>query len=83
MGAEDRTLFDKPVSHVVQWTAIKHLKELGCRWHYVGQRFYPGDVVQPTEKELNIAYFKEGFATDVFLRLSLKITYEKEWVGHG
>ena len=35
----NRNLFDKPVSHVVQWTAIKHLKETGRRWHYVGQRF--------------------------------------------
>ena len=71
VGAYDRSLFDKPVSHVVQWTAIKHLKELGRRWHYVGQRFYPGDMRTPTEKELSIAYFKEGFATHMFLRLTI------------
>lgn len=75
VGAYDRSLFDKPVSHVVQWTAIKHLKELGCRWHYVGQRFYPSDVVRPTEKELSIAYFKEGFATDIILRLLLRVSW--------
>ena len=75
VGAYDRNLFDKPVSHIVQWTAIKHLKELGRRWHCVGRRFYPGDVVKPTDKELNIAYFKEGFATDMVLRLLLKVPW--------
>ena len=74
VGAYDRDLFDKPISHIVQWTAIKHLKELGCRWHYVGQRFYPGDSVRPTEKELSISYFKEGFATDMILRLMLTLS---------
>lgn len=69
VGVYDRSLFDKPVSHVVQWQAIKHLKELGRRWHYIGQRFYPGDLTPPTEKELSIAHFKEGFATHMFLRL--------------
>ncbi len=75
VGAYDRNLFDKPVSHIVQWTAIKHLKELGCLSHYVGQRFYPGDVVQPSDKELKIAYFKEGFATDMVLRLLLIMVF--------
>ena len=77
VGAYDRNLFDKPVSHVVQWTAIKHLKETGRRWHYVGQRFYPGDIPSPTPKELQIAYFKEGFATDTVLTLLLSVDLEK------
>ncbi len=76
VGAYDRRLFDKPVSHIVQWTAIKHVKELGCCWHYIGQRFYPGDTVKPTEKELSIAYFKEGFATNTVLRLMLKMGFD-------
>lgn len=69
VGAYDRSLFDKPVSHIVQWTAIKHAKELGLCWHYLGQRFYETDTPTPTPKELQIAYFKEGFATDTILRL--------------
>lgn len=76
VGAYDRRLFDKPVSHIVQWAAIKHLKELGCRWHYIGQRFFLGDTVKPTEKELSIAYFKEGFATNTVLRLMLKMGFD-------
>ena len=78
VGAYDRNLFDKPVSHVVQWTAIKHLKETGRRWHYVGQRFYVSDIPSPTPKELQIAYFKEGFATDTVLNLLLNMDLEKE-----
>lgn len=77
VGAYDRDLFDKPVSHVVQWTAIKHLKELGMRWHYVGQRFYASDMPVPTPKELQIAYFKEGFATTKALRLLLDMDLTK------
>lgn len=73
VGVYDRNLFDKPVSHIVQWTAIKHAKELGLKWHYVGQRFYETDKPTPTAKELQIAYFKEGFATDVCLKLILKM----------
>lgn len=73
VGAYDRTLFANPVSHIVQWTAIKHAKELGMRWHYVGQRFYESDTPTPTAKELQIAYFKEGFATDVCLKLILRM----------
>ncbi len=78
VGAYDRNLFNKPVSHVVQWTAIKHLKQLGKRWHYVGQRFYESDIPVPSTKELQIAYFKEGFATDTALRLLLTVDL-KSW----
>ena len=78
VGAYDRNLFDKPVSHVVQWTAIKHLKQLGKQWHYVGQRFFDSDIPKPTSKELQIAYFKEGFATNTALRLLLTVDLENK-----
>ena len=78
VGAYDRSLFDKPVSHIVQWTAIKHLKELGRKWHYIGQRFYSGDYHKPTEKECSISYFKEGFATDSFLRVGVIASFQKQ-----
>lgn len=77
VGAYDRSLFDKPVSHIVQWTAILHAKALGCRWHYIGARFYPGDERQATEKELSIAYYKEGFATNRFLNVLLEVPFQK------
>lgn len=69
VAAFRRNLFDKPVSHVVQWKAIRYMKKLGLRWYFIGSRFYPGDLHVPTEKELHIAEFKEKFATDMFPRL--------------
>jgi len=67
VGAYDRALFDQPLGHIVQMTAIEHMKTLGLRWYKLGARPYPGDTQPPSEKELSIAHFKEGFATHVFL----------------
>ncbi|WP_346353528.1 FemAB family protein [Azotosporobacter soli] len=69
IGVYDRNLFDKPLGHLVQMSAIKYMQELGLRWYRIGMRSYPGDVNVPTEKECSIGYFKEGFATHFFLRL--------------
>lgn len=66
VGAYDRDLFDKPIGHVVQFAAIEELKRRGIRWYRIGTRFYPADQPRPTEKELSISYFKEGFASHVF-----------------
>lgn len=66
VGAYDRELFDKPIGHVVQFAAIEEMKNRGIRWYKIGTRFYPSDKPQPTEKELSISYFKEGFASHVF-----------------
>ncbi len=74
VGVYDRELFDRPVSHLVQWTAIRHMKELGLKRYKIGQRFYPGktgNLREPTEKELSISYFKEGFATDFLTSIIL------------
>lgn len=67
VGVYNRQLFDEPISHIVQWAAIKHMKTLGLSRYKIGQRFYPGRTLNlrtPTPKELSISYFKEGFATD-------------------
>ncbi len=69
VGAYDRNLFDQPLGHVVQMEAIEHMKKLGLRWYLLGNRPYPGDEKSPTEKELNIGHFKEGFATNLFLQI--------------
>lgn len=68
VGAYRRELFDKPVAHVSQWLAIKYMQELGIRWYYIGKRPYPGSWDHPNEKEISISHFKEGFATNIFLR---------------
>ena len=62
VGAYDRDLFDKPLGHVVQYRAIEEMKARGLRWYKIGLRPYATDVPSPTEKELSIAEFKQGFA---------------------
>lgn len=66
VGAYDRTLFDKPLGHVVQFQAIKEMQLRGCRWYHIGTRMFPGDVPAPSQKELAISYFKQGFSSHVF-----------------
>jgi FemAB family protein len=68
VGAYKRELFDKPIGHGVQMKAIEFLKEKGCLWYEIGQRYYLVDKTKPTEKELSISYFKEGFATHRFVK---------------
>jgi FemAB family protein len=79
VGAYDRTLFENPLGHLVQMRAIEEMKSLGLKWYKIGERPYPGDSPAPTQKELNIAYFKEGFATHVFLRrhTELKVSFPR------
>lgn len=66
VGAYDRNLFDKPLGHVVQYHAIEEMKRRNIRWYKLGPRFYPADVPLPTQKELSIADFKQGFASHTF-----------------
>lgn len=62
VGAYDRSLFDQPVSHIVQLRAIEELKKRGCHWYYIGRCYFPGDSPLPTKKALSISLFKSGFA---------------------
>jgi FemAB family protein len=70
VGVYDRSLFDKPLGHVVQYQAIAEMKNRGVRWYKIGFRPYQGD--SPTEKELSIAEFKQGFASHVFPQFILR-----------
>jgi FemAB family protein len=71
VGAYDRSLFDKPLGHVVQYYAIEEMKRRNIRWYKLGPRFYPADVPHPTQKELSIADFKQGFASHIFARFDI------------
>lgn len=73
VGAYDRDLFDKPLGHIVQHTAIVEMKRRGLLWHKLGQRFYAGCSVPGTAKEQSISTFKEGFATHQFVRLDSEL----------
>lgn len=65
VGVYDRSLFHKPLGHMVQYRAIEELKRRGCRWYRIGRRSFPGNSDSPSDKDLSIAHFKEGFASNV------------------
>ncbi|CAN5832821.1 hypothetical protein BH11PSE12_BH11PSE12_00270 [soil metagenome] len=63
VAAYDRDLFDQPIGHIVQMRAIEQMKKRGIRWYEIGERMFPCDEPKPSEKELAISLFKQGFAT--------------------
>lgn len=65
VAAYDRSLFDKPLGHTVQFVAIQEMKKRGLRWYKIGARPYRSETPTPSEKEVSIADFKQGFATHV------------------
>lgn len=66
VGAYDRSLFDKPLGHVVQYRAIEEFKERSVRWYKIGARPYRSETPSPTGKEISIGEFKQGFASHLF-----------------
>ena len=66
-----RDLFNKPLGHAVQMKAIETFKDKGLKWYEIGMKYLNIDKITPTEKELSISFFKEGFATDVLSRQHL------------
>jgi FemAB family protein len=72
VGAYDRALFDKPLGHVVQYHAIEEMKRRGLRWYKLGARAYPSDEPAPTDKEMTISDFKQGFASHLLPRYGLR-----------
>jgi FemAB family protein len=73
VGAYDRSLYEHPLGHLVQHTAIMEMKRRGMRWHKLGQCFYAGCVDAGSLKERSISVFKQGFASHQFASLKLKL----------
>jgi FemAB family protein len=69
VGAYDRSLFHKPLGHVVQQVAIETLKAIGIRWYRIGDRPFAQDLPAPSDKQLSIEAFKQGFASHLFGRI--------------
>ena len=74
VAAYDRTLFDKPLGHVVQQLAIEELKRLGVRFYFLGERTYSKITPVPTKKETDISNFKEGFSTSILPRNNITLS---------
>lgn len=66
VAAENPDRHGEPFGHLVQVFAIDHLRRLGVRWYHLGTRCYEG----VSDKEMQIAHFKEGFATHTFPRVT-------------
>ncbi|SMM99274.1 hypothetical protein SPONN_396 [uncultured Candidatus Thioglobus sp.] len=73
VGAYKRELFDKPIGHGVQMKAIEVLKEKGCQTYHIGQKMTVLDKPSPTDKELSISHFKEGFSGYVYTQAHLEL----------
>lgn len=71
VGVYDRALFDKPLGHVVQYRAMEELKKRGVRWYKIGARPFHSETPIPTDKEVSIGEFKQGFASHVFPKYQL------------
>jgi len=66
IGAYDRNLFPKPISHLAHYEAINELKKKNINWLRMGDIPSKGDYNNPTEKEISIGLFKKKFSTDIF-----------------
>ena len=71
VAAYNRALFDKPLGHIVQYRAIEELKNRGVRWYKIGVRPYRSETPAPSDKEISIGEFKQGFASHMFPRFAL------------
>jgi hypothetical protein len=81
VSASRRSLFDKPLSHGVIWTALLHAKMDGLKCFEMGEQLFPMlPRPDPSRKELGISFFKRAFGgkTRVFLDLSLKLNHSLE-----
>ena len=66
IGAYDRNLFPKPISHLSHYQAIGELKKKKVNWLRMGDIPRHNDYGEPSKKEISIGFFKKKFATDIF-----------------
>lgn len=81
VSASRRSLFDKPLSHGVIWTALLHAKMVDLRCFEMGEQLFPmSPRPDPSRKELGISFFKRAFGGEsrVFLDVSLQLTRSLE-----
>jgi len=75
VGAYERELSDQPLGHVVQMKAIETFKKNGVMWYEIGLKRLRIDKKTPTDKELALTHFTEGFATHVAARQHLIVDF--------
>ena len=63
VGAFDRSLFDKPIGHLVQYVAIEEMIKRKIKWYRVGRKANKNNLPIPDKKEEHISLFKQGFSS--------------------
>ncbi len=72
-SASRRDLFEKPITHALIWQAILESKKKGASFFDIGTTYLNDVNSQMTEKEKNIAYFKDGFGGKLTLDYYINI----------
>lgn len=75
VGAYERKLSDQPLGHAIQMRAIETFKKNGVKLYEIGLKRLKVDKKTPSEKELSLTHFKEGFATHVAARQHLIVDF--------
>ena len=70
--AVQRELSDQPLGHAAN-EAIETFKKNGVKWYEIGLKRLKIDKKTPTDKELALTHFKQGFATNVAARQHLTV----------
>ncbi len=65
-GAYDRSLFDKPIGHLVQKAAIGEMINRNIKWYRIGLKALETNKSKPLDKDYSISLFKEGFSSNIF-----------------
>ncbi len=63
VGAFDRSLFDRPIGHLVQYIAIEEMIKRQIKWYRVGRKANKNNEPPPDKKEEDISLFKQGFSS--------------------
>lgn len=78
VGASERSLFHKPLSHAVIWTAILHAKAMGIKTFEMGEQFFSAfPSGSASEKDVSISLFKRGFGGEC--HCVIDFTLGNEW----
>ncbi|MES2770893.1 MAG: hypothetical protein V4623_02775 [Pseudomonadota bacterium] len=77
VGVYQRELFAQPLAHLNLYEAITFARQQGLHRLILGHRPYPNDQPAPSEKELQIAFFKEGFANQLILQAQLSVSAQQ------
>jgi len=68
-----------PASHLIQWSAMRWLKNHGYRWYEIGPQAFAPQLHDPvTDKSASISSFKSGFGGRTIPSVTAEFFYSKE-----